>query len=117
MRMFVGDESPPEDKNYLENIVRWYVKMYAADDPSYQGRFLVEDRRFGTGLVAVAPYDTTGFGSPDWIGFQYETGTEPKAYEGLPGRWNGIPYDFVQGGASLTMPGLPEDLAGCLDGT
>jgi hypothetical protein len=117
MRMFIGGESPPSDKNYLEGIRRWYVKLYAAEDFSYQGRFLVEERRFGTGVAAVAPYDTAGFASPDWIGFQYEVGAEPEAYDGLPGRWNGLPYDFVGGGAGLTLPGLPADVAGCLDGT
>jgi hypothetical protein len=117
MRLFTGDESPYSDKNYLENIRRWYVKLFAADDLTYQGRFLVEERRFGTGVVAVAPYDTSGFTSPDWIGFQFEEGAEPQAYEGLPGRWDGIAYDFVKGGGGLTIPGLPANLVGCLDGT
>jgi len=117
MRLFVGGESPISDKNYAQDIRRWYVKMYAKDDLSYQGRFLVEERRFGTGVVAVAPYDTTGFSSPDWIGFQYQVGVEPKAYEGLPGTWNGLPYDFVKGGGGLDLPGLPAEIAGCLDGT
>jgi hypothetical protein len=117
MRLFVGGESPTSDKNYAQGIRHWYVKLYAADDLTYQGRFLVQERRFGTGVVAVAPYDTTGFSSPDWIGFQYEEGADPVVYEGLPGAWDGIAYDFVEGGASLTIPGLPEDLAGCLDGT
>jgi hypothetical protein len=117
MRLFVGGESPPSDKNYREGIRRWYVKVFAADDITYQGRFLVEERRFGTGVVAVAPYDTAGFVSPDWIGFQYEEGVAPKAFDGLPGTWNGAPYDFVAGGAGLTIPGLPADVVGCLDGT
>jgi hypothetical protein len=124
MRYFVGPESPPSDKGYLLDVERWYVKLYARDDLAFQGRFLIEARRFGRGLVAVAPYDTAGFRSPDWIGFQYDTGdTEARAYEGLPGLWSGMPYDFVNGEtpepgtASLTIPGLPEDLTGCLDAT
>jgi hypothetical protein len=117
MRMFVGPESPPSDKGYLKAVRRWYVKLYAVEDPAYQGRFLVERRRFGSGVVAVAPYDTEGFRSPDWIGFQWEQGAAAKRYEGLPGRWEGIPYDFVTGGAGLTIPGLPDEVRGCLDGT
>jgi hypothetical protein len=117
MRLFVGPESPPSDKNYAQDIRRWYVKLFADDDPAYQGRFLVEERRFGTGVVAVAPYDTSGFASPDWIGFQYEVGGESAPYEGLPGAWNGVPYDFVEGGAGITIPGLPAQIAGCMDGT
>ena len=119
MRMFVGPESPPSpDKGYLQDIRRWYIKLYVASDWSYQGRFLVESRRFGRGLSAVAPYDTTGFSSPDWIGFQWDSAeTEAVAYPGLPGRWRGIPYNFVNGGAGLEIAGLPDEVRGCLDGT
>jgi hypothetical protein len=118
MRTFVGPESPPSDKNYLMDIRRWYVKLYEPRDLSFQGRFLVEDRRFGKGLAAVAPYDTQGFTSPDWVGFQYDAGNrQAYTYAGLPGSWRGMAYDFVNGGQGLTFPGLPADLAGCLQGT
>src|SRR5262245_58694506 len=118
MRWFEGPESPPSDKGYLLNIERWYVKAFARDDPSFQGRFLVEERTFGTGLVAVAPYDTNGFRSPAWTGFQFDSAdTEPKAYPGLPGTWSGIPYDFVKGGAGLQIAGLPDEVAGCRSAT
>ena len=118
MRTFVGPESPPSRMNYLSDIRRWYVKLFAKDDLSFQGRFLVEERRFGRGLAAVAPYDTHGFVAPDWVGFQYDA-EQPKAfsYRGLPGTWTGIAYDFVSGGRGLTIPGLPTQSAGCLDGT
>lgn len=118
MRSFSGPESPPSDKGYIALVQRWYVKLYAARDPAFQGRFLVESRRFGRGLSAVAPYRTRGFRSPDWIGFQFDSAdTSPKTYPRLPGTWQGIPYDFVKGGGGLTIPGLPEQVAGCLDGT
>jgi hypothetical protein len=69
-------------------------------------------------VAAVAPYDTHGFRSPDWVGFEYESGdTTRKTYPGLPGSWSGTPYDFVVGGAGLKFPGLPDDNKGCLDGT
>ena len=118
MRFFVGPESPPSDKAYLRDVQRWYVKLYSPDDLWFQGRFLVESRFFGRGVAAVASYDTSGFRSPQWIGFQYDSADpEPKAYGGLPGLWSGIPYDFVGGGGGLEIPGLPEEVAGCLDGT
>jgi hypothetical protein len=118
MRFFVGPESPPSDKAYLSEVQRWYVKLYAPQDLTFQGRFLVESRFFGRGVVAVASYDSSGFRSPEWIGFQYDTaGPEPVAYEGLPGLWSGVPYDFVGGGAGLEIPGLPDEVVGCLDGT
>lgn len=118
MRYFEGPESPPSEQGYLLTIQRWYIKLYASDDISFQGRFLVEARRFGRGVSAVAPYDTLGFHSPGWIAFQWDSADpEPKAYPGLPGLWSGIAYDFVEGGEGLTIPGLPEEVAGCLDGT
>jgi hypothetical protein len=120
MRMFIGPESPPSvgesAKGYLQDIVRWYIKLYTPDDLSFQGRFLVESRRFGRGLSAVAPYDTRGFRSPDWRGFQYDSSdTEPRAVPGLPGEWSGVEYDFVNGGEGLDLPGLPASLVGCLE--
>ena len=118
MRFFTGPESPPSDKGYLLEVERWYVKAFAPDDLAFQGRFLVESRAFGDGLVAVAAYDTNGFRSPDWVGFQFDSAdTEPRSYEGLPGVWAGIPYDFVAGGGGLQIPGLPEEVTGCLDAT
>ena len=118
MRFFEGPESPPSDKGYLLNVERWYVKLYAANDLAFQGRFLVEARTFGQGLAAVAPYDTNGFRSPDWIGFQFDSADEEaRRYEGLPGEWSGVPYDFVEGGAGLEIPGLPAEVVGCLSAT
>lgn len=120
MRYLEGPESPPApDRGYLQVVQRWYAKLYARDDLAFQGRFLVESRTFGRGLSAVAPYDTSGFRSPDWIAFQFESGDpELRSYEGLPGTWSGSPYDFVDGGSGgLTFPGLPDDVVGCLDGT
>ena len=83
MRRFVGPESPPSPQGYLQAVERWYIKLYAQDDIAFQGRFLVESRTFGRGLAAVAPYDTNGFRSPDWVGFQYDSSdTGAKALSG-----------------------------------
>jgi hypothetical protein len=119
MRYFTGPESPVSDKGYLAIVERWYVRAYAKEDPAFQGRFLVEARRFGRGLSAVAPFDSNGFRSPDWIGFQFDSSDpERRTYPGLPGTWSGEPYDFVTGeGGDFAFPGLPETVAGCLDGT
>jgi hypothetical protein len=118
MRYFTGPESPPSEMGYLLEVQRWYVRLYAEDDPAFQGRFLVEARRFGRGVSAVAPYDTQGFRSPDWVGFQYDSAdTTAKSYPGLPGTWEGKPYDFAAGGGGLEFPGLPTEVVGCLEGT
>lgn len=125
MRYFEGPEAPPSDKNYLSTVRRWYVKGRLG---RVAARWLVEARTFGAGLAAVAPHDSRGFRSPDWIAFQYETtgpATEPRRHPGLPGRWAGSPYDFVTGedpdedlpGEALTIPGLPTEVIGCLAGT
>ena len=117
MRYFTGPDSPPSDKGYLLEVERWYVKLFTGDDPSFQGRFLIERREFGSGVVAVAPYDTRGFRSPDWSGFMWdESDARRRAYPGLPGRWAGTRFDFVRGGAGLGVAGLPADVRGCLDG-
>jgi hypothetical protein len=118
MRYFVGPESPPSTQPESLRVDRWYVKLYAARDIAFQGRFLVEKRVFGSGVAAVAPYDTRGFTSPDWSGFQWDAGNPTrKAYPGLPGRWAGTPYDFVKGGQGMRIVGLPDAVVGCLDGT
>ena len=118
MRYFTGPESPPSDKGYILEIDRWYIKLYVESDWSYQGRFIVEQRTFGRGVAAAAPYDTKGFRSPDWTGFQWDSAdTTAREYPGLPGQWSGIPYDFVQGGAGLEIAGLPDEVRGCLQGT
>lgn len=119
MRYFTGPESPPSDKGYLAVVERWYIRLYARNDPAFRGRFLVEARRFGRGLSAVASFDSRGFRSPDWVGFQYDSSdTERRTYPGLPGTWSGEPYDFVTGkGGDFGFPGLPDAVAGCLEGT
>jgi hypothetical protein len=128
MRYFVGPEAPPSDKAYILEIRRWYVKGFLRSDPDLRGRWLVEGRRFGAGVAAVAPYDTKGWRSPNWTGFEYETAgpyAEPRSYEGLPGEWVGTPYDFVKGaeeaeetsGEGLENDGLPREVVGCLAGT
>ena len=124
MRYFEGPESPPSTKGYLLRVDRWYVKASLRGEPSFSGRWLVEERAFGSAVVAVAPYESQGFTSPDWIGFQYE-GEDAKRvrYPDLPGKWAGLPYDFVTGHDLETgerifnFPGLPPAVIGCLEGT
>ena len=111
--MFVGPESPPsagdDAKGYLQDIRRWYIKLFVPSDLSYQGRFIVEQRVFGRGVAAVAPYDTEGFSSPDWSGFQYDSANRlRRPYPGLPGRWSGIRYDADDPGLSRRGHRLPQ---------
>jgi hypothetical protein len=128
MRYFVGPEAPPSDKLYILKVRRWYVKGFVRSNQEIRGRWLVESRRFGSGVSAVAPYDSEGWSSPDWTGFEFETAgpySEPRSYPDLPGEWVGEPYDFVKGkepagelsGEGLENQGLPREVVGCLAGT
>lgn len=118
-RYFEGPESPPSDKGYLLVVRRWYYKGHLKGDPGFRGRWLVESREFGSGVVAVAPYDTQGFRSPHWVGFEYRERLEPRAFEGIPGEWRAEPFDFVRGAEEpdIRVEGLPSEVRGCLAGT
>jgi hypothetical protein len=108
MRYFKGPDDPhldPQDPS----VARWYVKAYLQNNPSFRGRWLVEKRSVGEGIVAVAPYDTHGFQSADWLGFEGEG--DPQPYPGLPGTWAGVSYDYVASG------NLPPQVVGCMYGT
>ncbi len=127
MRYFEGPESPPSTKGYLQVVDRWYVKAELEGEPAFRGRWLIEERAFGSAVVAAAPYDSEGFESPDWIGFQYEEGVDERLRRfpdlDLPGRWSGRPYDFVtgvdleSGDRIFRFSGLPPEVAGCLTDT
>jgi hypothetical protein len=105
-----GDRSRPVSVQQQEETVRrWYVKAFLQSDPSFRGPWLIEKRSVGEGVVAVAPYDTAGFHSPDWVGFEGEG--SPQQYPGLSGLWAGVPYDFVNSG------NFPPEVTGCLHGT
>jgi hypothetical protein len=90
-----------------DKVERWYGKVsLVSQETSFHLRFIVERRSVGEGIVAVAPYASTGFTSPDWKGFDGEGGS--VTIEGVPGKWPGQPTDFVKDG------GLPATVAGCL---
>jgi len=117
MRYFWGPEVPWMESPSLPTIEWWYVKAQLADDPTFQARWLVVRRAPGVDaevIAAVAPFDTTGYRSPDWRDFIGDG--EPHTVEGLPGKWVGSDVDFVKG-EDDDKPGLPDENAHCLDGT
>jgi hypothetical protein len=114
MRYFTGPDVPWIIEPHYPVVERWYIKARQADDASFAGRWLLEARTDRVrGISAVAPHDTVGFASPDWVGFFGEG--PPRAYPDLPGTWAGIPYDFVTGEGDGGQPGLPDEVVGCLD--
>jgi len=116
MRYFVGPDQPGVIEPVYENVERWYVRASLQDDPSFRGRFLLEKRTDEIlGVSAVAPYDSFGYESPLWTAFIGEG--PPTVYIDLPGQWSGIPFDFVTGEGDGGMPGLPDEVVGCLTGS
>ena len=117
MRYFTG---PPAPGLVSDDVFeRWYVKAHLADDPTFGARWLVHRWPPGAGIVAAAPFDTTGYHQGDWHSFEgVDWGSEPDgpyAVEGLPGRWSGRDIDPVIGEEGY--PELPDEVVGCLDGT
>lgn len=108
LRYFTG----PDDANLSPGskqktpVERWYGQVVYTGKPDFLIRFLAVRRTVGEGIVAVADYTTTGFSSPDWYGFDGEGGK--STYPGLPGKWPGQPYDYVDAGE------LPPQVRGCL---
>lgn len=99
LRHFTGPESGTE---------RWYAQVIYTGKPDFLVRFLAVRAKGQQAprVVAIADYGTTGFSSPDWYGFDGDTGK--NAYPGLPGTWPGKPFDYVR---SAT---LPAEVRGCL---
>lgn len=115
LRYFIGPDVPWSETP-ASLVERWYVRGALATDANFRGRFLVERRSERiAGVAAVAPYESTGFASPDWTGFIGDG--QPTTYLGLPGQWSGTPYDFVSGGGYSGQPGLPDQVVGCMRDT
>ena len=115
-RYFTGPDAPWIIEPRREVVHRWYIKARDEDDRAFRGRWLIEKRTETIlGIAAVAPYNTRGYRSPHWTGFFGEG--PPREYDGLPGEWSGIPYDFVTGEGDTGQPGLPREVVSCLDGT
>ncbi|MGI8928304.1 MAG: hypothetical protein ACR2H0_02390 [Candidatus Limnocylindrales bacterium] len=115
MRYFKGPDSPGVIEPRFEVVERWYIKAAPVDDPG-RGRWLIEKRSDQIlGVSGVAPWDTSGYESPDWTGFIGEG--HPRTNAGLPGQWAGIPFDFVTGEGDCGQPGLPPEVVDCLVGT
>ncbi|HUP83868.1 MAG TPA: hypothetical protein VM284_06745 [Candidatus Limnocylindria bacterium] len=97
-----------------DGALHWYMRGAVATDANFRGRFLIEASGEDARVAAVAPYESSGFQSPDWTGFIGDS--EPQTYLGLPGRWSGSAYDFVSGGG-VAPPGLSAELIGCVSDT
>jgi hypothetical protein len=106
MRYFVG----PEDGDVVDprgNVERWYVKAYSELEPRRRQRWLARRAALGSGVDAVAPYESTGYGPSVW--------RRPDASdESLADPFEHPCRDARPGEKCM---GLPREVLGCLAGT
>lgn len=106
MRYFVG----PEDADVVDphgNVERWYVKAYSELEPRRRQRWLVRRAAVGSGVDAVAPYESVGYGPGIWRRPDATDETLADPFE-RPCR------ETAPGGKCM---GLPREVLGCLAGT
>lgn len=104
LRYFVG----PEDAEVVgppREVERWYVKAYSARQHSRRQRWLVRRASVGSGIDAVAPFDSTGYGPGTW--------QRPDAVDESVTDPFQRPCDRV----GEKCMGLPRQVLGCLRGT
>ena len=106
IRYFVG----PEDADVVDrsgNVERWYVKAYSELEPRRRQRWLVRRAALGSGIDAVAPYESTGYGPSVW--------RRPDARDESLADPFERPCGQVEPGGKCM--GLPREVLGCLAGT
>lgn len=106
MRYFVG----PEDAEVIgpqRRVERWYVKARSLADRSRQQRWLLRRAAVGSGIDAVAPFDSSGYGPGIW--------RRPDAVDESTADPFQRPCDVARAGARCM--GLPRSVLGCLQGT
>jgi hypothetical protein len=106
MRYFVG----PEDAEVLGargEVERWYVKASTETEPRRRQRWLVRRAKIGSGIDAIAPYDSTGYGPRTW---RRPDASDPSLADPFERPCQGTkPGDRCMG--------LPREVLGCLSGT
>lgn len=106
LRYFIG----PEDAEVIgppRQVERWYVKAYTETEPRRRQRWLVRRASVGTGVDAVAPYDSTGYGPDTWKRLDVSDESLADPFQ--------RPCQSSEPGAKCM--GLPREVLGCLEGT
>jgi hypothetical protein len=106
MRYFIG----PEDAEVLGargDVERWYVKASTDTEPRRRQRWLVRRATIGSGVDAVAPFDSSGYGPATW--------RRPDASDESVADPFQRPCQGTQPGDKCM--GLPREVLGCLSGT
>jgi hypothetical protein len=106
MRYFVGPEDV-EVMNPRGEVERWYVKGHVQGNRERRARWLVRRAPLGSGVVAIAAYDSAGYGPGTWV----RSGSpEPSVADPFLRPCASAP-------AEEKCMGLPREVLGCLDGT
>lgn len=106
MRYFIG----PEDAEVLQprgRVERWYIKAYSELEPRRRQRWLVRRAAVGSGIDAVAPYESSGYGPGVW--------RRPDARDESLADPFQRPCQHTKAGEKCM--GLPREVLGCLAGT
>lgn len=106
IRYFVG----PEDAEVIgprREVERWYVKAFVVTDPKRRQRWLVRRAAIGSGVDAVAPYDSRGYGPGTWRRVDATDESVADPFE--------RPCNAAAPGEKCM--GLPREVLGCLEGT
>ena len=99
----------PEDAEVIgppREVERWYIKAYPASRRGRGQRWLVRRAAVGSGIDAVAPFDSTGYGPGIW--------RRPDALDESLSDPFQRPCDRVRAGEKCM--GLPRQVLGCLQG-
>jgi hypothetical protein len=106
MRYFVG----PEDADVLGargDVERWYVKASTEAEPRRRQRWLVRRAKIGSGIDAIAAFESTGYGPGIW---RRPDASDPSWADPFE-----RPCQGTKPGDKCT--GLPREVLGCLSGT
>jgi len=106
IRYFVG----PEDADVVERgreVERWYIKARTDGQPERRQRWLVRRAGAGSGIDAVAPYDSHGYGAGVW---ERSDAVDPSFADPFQ-----RPCEIARNDGRCM--GLPREVLGCLSGT
>lgn len=106
MRYFVG----PEDAEVVGRrgeVERWYVQAFTDAEPRRRQRWLVRRAPVGSGVDAIAPFDSNGYGPRTW---RRPDASDPSLADPFERPCQGTKPGEV-------CMGLPREVLGCLSGT